>query len=298
VILVVGEILFDIFPDYRRLGGAPFNFAYHLKHFGFDVRFISRIGIDDTGKEILHKLELARFNLDDIQVDDDHPTGTVHVQLDNSGAPHFDIVPDVAYDYIEFIPAEHAALRETAKLIYFGTLVQRTQRGRQNLQAFLGAKASGTLNFCDINLRPDCYSKAIIEQSLSKADVLKLNTGELEKLKQMFSLPEGADALVQDLMQTYSISTLSLTKGESGSELFAHNDRFSSEPAEAITVVDSVGAGDAYAAMLAAGLLAKWQPHEILARASLFASRICEIKGAIPDSASFYQPFKALFQKK
>jgi fructokinase len=298
VILVVGEILFDIFPDYRRLGGAPFNFAYHLQNFGFDVRFISRIGIDDTGKEILHKLELARFNLDDIQVDDDHPTGRVNVQLDSSGAPRFDIIPGVAYDYIEFIPADHAPLRETAELIYFGTLAQRTQLGRQNLQAFLAAEASGTLNFCDINLRPDCYSKAIIEQSLSKADVLKLNTGELEILNQMFSLPAGDNDPVYHLMQIHSISTLSLTKGESGSELFANNDRFSSEPAEAITVVDSVGAGDAYAAMLAAGLLEKWQPHKILAWASLFASRICEIKGAIPDSASFYQPFKVLFHNK
>jgi fructokinase len=297
VILVVGEILFDIFPDYRRLGGAPFNFAYHLKNFGFDVRFISRIGIDDEGKEILHRLELARFDLDDIQIDDDHPTGSVNVQMDSSGAHQFDIVSDVAYDYIEFIPADHEPLRDSAELIYFGTLIQRTQKGFRNLQEFLAGKGSDTRNFYDINLRPDCYSKAIIEQSLAKTDVLKLSTGELKKLKQMFSLPASNDDLVHHLMQMHSIATLALTKGESGSKLFTNHDRFSSEPAEAIAVVDSVGAGDAYAAMLAAGLLEKWQPHEILARASLFASRICEIKGAIPDSASFYQPFKALFDE-
>ena len=96
MILVIGEILFDEFPDYRRLGGAPFNFAYHLKNFGFDVRFISRIGMDDAGREILHKLELARFDLDDIQVDDVRPTGSVNVQLDKSGAPQFDIIAEVA----------------------------------------------------------------------------------------------------------------------------------------------------------------------------------------------------------
>ena len=107
MILVIGEILFDVFPNYRRLGGAPFNFAYHLKNFGFDVRFISRIGMDDAGKEILHRLELARFDPDDIQIDDVHPTGSVNVQLDKSGAPKFDIISDVAYDYIEFILEYH-----------------------------------------------------------------------------------------------------------------------------------------------------------------------------------------------
>ena len=98
MILVIGEILFDVYPNYRRLGGAPFNFAYHLKNFGFDVRFISRIGRDDAGREILHRLELAGFDLNDIQVDDLHPTGSVNVRLDKSGAPRFDIISNVAYD--------------------------------------------------------------------------------------------------------------------------------------------------------------------------------------------------------
>jgi fructokinase len=295
VILVIGEILFDVFPNYRRLGGAPFNFAYHLKNFGFNVRFISRIGMDEAGKEILYKLELARFNLDDIQVDDDKPTGSVNVRLDNSGAPQFDIISDVAYDYIDFVPEYHSKLIDAAKIIYFGSLVQRSKAGCENLQAFISRNASETLNFYDINMRPGCYNNAIIEKSLTKTDILKLNTGELGKLKQMLSLKVSNDDLVYHLMETQSISTVSLTKGEAGSELFTNQGCFNSEPAEAIKVVDSVGAGDAYAAMLAAGLLEKWRSEEILERASLFASRVCEIKGAIPDSVSFYEPFKALF---
>ena len=123
MILVIGEILFDVFPNYRRLGGAPFNFAYHLKNFGFDVRFISRIGRDDAGREILDRLELARFDLKDLQIDDLRPTGTVNVRLDKSGAPQFDIIADVAFDRIEFIPESHSDLIEGARLIYFGTLV-------------------------------------------------------------------------------------------------------------------------------------------------------------------------------
>jgi fructokinase len=173
VILVIGEILFDVFPNYRRLGGAPFNFAYHLKNFGFEVRFVSKIGMDDAGKEILHKLELARFNLDDLQVDEDHSTGSVNVQLDESGTPQFDIISDVAYDYIEFIPECHSNLIDAAKMIYFGSLIQRSEAGYKNLQTFLTRNSPETLNFYDINLRPDCYNNAIVEKSLQKTDILK-----------------------------------------------------------------------------------------------------------------------------
>ena len=238
---------------------------------------------------------MARFDPDDIQVDDVHPTGSVNVQLDKSGAPQFDIIPEVAYDYIEFIPEYHSDLIEGARLIYFGTLVQRSEAGCANLQAFISGSRSETLNFYDINLRAGCYNNAIIKKSLLKTDILKLNTHELGKLKQMLSKKIDNDTFVHHLMETHSIRTVSLTKGELGSELFTNQGCFSSEPAEAIRVVDSVGAGDAYAAMSAAGMLENWQPEEILNRASLFASRICEIKGAIPDSASFYDPFKSLF---
>jgi fructokinase len=295
VVLVIGEILFDVFPDYRRLGGAPFNFAYHLKNFGFNVRFISRIGMDDAGKEILHRLELARFNLDDIQIDDVHPTGSVKVKLDKSGGPQFDIISEVAYDYIEFIPEYHANLIDQSRIIYFGSLVQRSEAGCENLQAFISRNASKKIKFYDINLRPGCYNNDLIEKSLLKTDILKLNTGELEKLMQMWSLKMKNEKFVHYLMETHSIRTVSLTKGELGSELFTNHGSFNSDSADIIEVVDSVGAGDAYAAMLAAGILKNWPPQEILERASLFSSRICEIKGAIPESSSFYEPFKPLF---
>jgi fructokinase len=296
VILVVGEILFDVFPNYRRLGGAPFNFAYHLKNFGFDVRFISRIGMDDAGKEILHKLELFEFDLDDIQLDDVHPTGTVNVHLDKGGTPQFDIISDVAYDYMEFEPSYHLDLISEAQLIYFGTLVQRSKTGYKNLQKFISVGTSEALNFYDINLRPGCYNSAIIEKSLSKTDILKLSTEELGKLRQLLSVKKNNTPCIQYLIKEYALNTVSLTKGASGSALFTNQSSFSSDAAEAVNVADSVGAGDAYAAMLAAGILRDWQPEEILLQASLFAARICEIKGAIPDSPSFYEPFKPLFR--
>jgi len=295
VILVIGEILFDEFPNYKRLGGAPFNFAHHLKNFGFDVRFISRIGMDDAGKEILHQLELSGFDLDDIQLDHVHGTGRVNVQLDKNGAPQFDIVSDVAYDYIEFIADYHSALIRDARLIYFGSLVQRSETGHENLQAFISAGASETLNFYDINLRAGCYNKAIIEKSLLTTDILKLNMEELGQLRQMLPIKKNNDAFIKYLIEEYALSTVSLTKGDLGSVLFTKQGSFTSNSIKAIKVVDSVGAGDAYAAMLAAGILKNWQPEAILERASLFSSRICEIKGAIPESPLFYQPFRPLF---
>jgi fructokinase len=295
VILVIGEILFDEFPNYRRLGGAPFNFAYHLKNFGFDVRFISRIGMDDAGKEILEKLESYEFNLDDIQLDDVHPTGRVTVKLDKSGAAQFDIISDVAYDYLEFNPENYLELIGDARLFYFGSLIQRSEIGHETLQKFLAAGTSDASNFCDINLRPRCYTNAIIEKSLLKADILKLSTEELEILRQMLSINKNADAFIQHLMKEYSLGTISLTKGASGSALFTSQGSFKLDAAEAVHVTDSVGAGDAYAAMLAAGILKNWPAPKILQRASLFSSRICEIKGAIPQTRSFYEPFRPLF---
>jgi fructokinase len=295
VILVIGEILFDEFPNYKRLGGAPFNFAYHLKNFGFDVHFISKIGIDDAGKEILHQLELSGFDLDDIQIDPVHATGRVNVELDKNGVPQFEIISDVAYDYIACMPAHHSDLIRDARLIYFGSLVQRSKTGFESIQAFVSAGASDAVNFYDVNLRAGCYHQAIIEKSLRKTDILKLNMEELEKLRQMLSNKKDNHQCIQYLIKEYALNTVSLTKGELGSELFTEKGSFSSNSMKAIKVVDSVGAGDAYAAMLAAGILKNWQPQDILERASLFSSRICEIKGAIPESPFFYQPFKPLF---
>lgn len=295
MILVIGEILFDQFPKYRRLGGAAFNFAYHLKNVGLDVRFISRIGRDDAGKDILRQLASAQFNLDDLQIDEKRPTGSVTIQLDTRNAPQFDIIDDVAYDYIEFIPEYHSSLIEAAEMIYFGSLIQRSAAGRENLHAFINWNSPHKRNFYDINLRPGCYDNAMIEKSLLAADILKLSSDEIGQLKKMVASNQGDDEFINHLMQTYAIQVVSLTKGASGSDLFSEKGRFSFTPTEPVAVVDAVGAGDAYAAIVAAGLLKAWSPEKILAQASRFASRICEIKGAIPDSTSFYEPFYPLF---
>jgi fructokinase len=296
VIWVIGEILFDVFPNYRRLGGAPFNFAYHLKNFGFDIRFLSRIGKDPAGKEILEKLAQYQFDPSDIQIDDVHPTGAVNVRLDEKGVPQFDILPNVAYDYIEFLPKVHSEPISRTRLIYFGSLVQRTKLGFDSIQAMITGKNPAARCFYDINLRPGCYNNMLIFKSLSESNVLKLNREEFDKLKQIMRFEGGRHAFVQYLLERYPLEFVSLTLGDRGSELFTKSGYYRTDPAKVASAADTVGAGDAYAAMLAAGILRDWQPEEILQRASMFASRICEIKGAIPASPSFYKPFKSLFE--
>jgi fructokinase len=165
------------------------------------------------------------------------------------------------------------------------------------LQKFVSVNASETLKFYDINLRPGCFNRDIITKSLAKADILKLSVEELAELKRMLSVNEEQEAFVRYLIEEYALNTVSLTKGSAGSELFTSRGSSFASTAEAVKVIDSVGAGDAYAAMMAAGILKKWQPPEILRQAARFASRVCEIKGAIPESASFYEPFRPLFMQ-
>ena len=137
MILVIGEILFDQFPSYRKLGGAPFNFAYHLQQFGYPVRFINRIGTDELGKEILGYLEEKSFPSDDIQIDNAKSTGMVHVELSANGVPKFHILPDVAYDNILYDNIFQIKDDYVVDLVYYGSLIQRSFMGHSNLQVWI-----------------------------------------------------------------------------------------------------------------------------------------------------------------
>jgi len=296
VILVIGEILFDIFEKEKRLGGAPFNFAYHLKKFGFQVRYVSRIGNDAFGKEILNILVQHHFNPDDIQIDDKHDTGTVSVQLGSSGDPTFHINTDVAYDYIDYLSEAHSTFVNMADFIYFGTLVQRYKQGFENLQRFMKNRRPDSICFYDINLRPNCYSEKVILTSLEHADILKLNSQELDECKKIFRFSKDNDAFIQFLMDQYRLKIVAITKGDMGSELFTKDGHFHAKTYRVSSIVDTVGAGDAFSSMLAAGIIKGWQPARMLSMASMFASRICEIRGAIPGSLEFYKPIKNMIE--
>lgn len=296
MILVTGELLVDIFPDYKRIGGAPFNFAYHLKNFGMPVRFVSRIGRDVYGDEILSMLRRNQFDGSDIQMDDAHATGQVRVSFDRTGNPQFDIMPDVAFDYIDFTP--YHELPAQPDLVYFGTLIQRTEDGSARLQAFLDSLDPHVPCFYDVNLRQGTHQPKVINHSLRKANIVKLNEDELNYIcQEILQTDDRTESGVFALMAQYNIEVLSLTRGNEGSELFiGEREHFSVSATNVDPIVDTVGAGDAYAAVLALGHLRGWHPERILSHATMFSASICRIEGAVPEDAAFYQHMRNMIE--
>jgi fructokinase len=287
MIVVLGEILVDIFETYRRIGGAPFNFAFHLKQLSFPVRFVTRIGRDRWGDEIVELLARHQFDPEDVQIDAIHPTGTVRVTLDDQGVPGFDIRDEVAYDYIDFEAVDPILGPET-RLIYYGTLAQRSDAAFERFERLLSCKEKRTISFCDINLRPPHVRWDVLESALRHADILKLNSDELNRIGDFLRREEGEPLLVRHLMERYDIDMLVLTRGASGSTIFRGGEQYDAPLPETGEVVDTVGAGDAFAAVIAAGYLRGLPLPGLLDAATRFAAGICSLPGAIPEDLSIY----------
>jgi len=292
MILSIGEILFDVFPQYRRVGGAPFNFAYHAQGLGLPVRFVSRVGKDEPGWEIMSLLAKAGFRSRDIQIDPDHPTGAVNVELDDQGVPTFSILENRAYDQLAFNERIEAILEEGPRLIYFGSLIQRTENGFSTLHGILAERPPGSQCLYDMNLRPGCVHRRIVEESLQAADILKINEEELETSAALLNIASTGPDAVEALIHRFGLDMVALTRGADGSELYVGRDRFGTAAPKPAEVADTVGAGDAYTAMLAAGVLNGWPPEQILSAAARFSSRVCTIEGAIPEDFTFYEDFR------
>jgi fructokinase len=295
MILSIGEILIDELPDGRRVGGAPFNFAYHLKQLGMPVRFFSRVGADPDGRRIRDLLARSGFDLQDLQSDPRAATGRVRVRLDAAGVPTFEVLAAAAYDRLESSARLDAALAAAPRMIYFGSLIQRTAPGRDLLGSLLARRPSGTSAFCDINLRPRCYDADSLRACLEHADILKLNTEELAEVVARLELPPGGDTAetVHRLMGTFHLRQVALTRGARGSSLYRDGRTWHAHPEPlGQDLADTVGAGDAFAAMLAAGLLENRPPEALLRRATRFAAAVCTVAGALPADNDFYRAFR------
>ncbi len=291
MIVVIGEILIDMFQDYERIGGAPFNFAFHLKKLGFPVRFITRVGKDRHGKRIIDMLEKNGFDLADVQMDSRHASGTVRVDLDERGIPHFDIRANVAYDHLDLNIADMSGA-DGADMIYFGTLLQRTDAACRQVQRFLSNAYGGARRFCDINLRPPHVNLEAVAGSLRHADLLKVNEAELADIQRAFDGPTSENDVMPWLMETFTVGAVALTMGSRGSLFYGHDGSIASPTAPSPPIIDTVGAGDGYAAILAAGCLRQVPWAKTLRQASDFAARICGISGAVPDDDAFYNDFR------
>ena len=292
MIVVLGEILIDVFETYQRIGGAPFNFAFHLKQLGFDVRFLTRIGDDAHGRDITALLENYKFDLADVQVDPLHATGTVTVTVDPKGVPVFDICTDTAYDYLDLIPVSDDMDWTAVRMVYFGSLAQRTDGGFKQISQFLQKKPPAVDTFFDINLRPPHINETAIAASLDQTDILKLNDDELRHIKALFNGPPEKQSLIPWLMDRFGLKRLILTHGHKGSSIYTPHNIFATSPEQDIPMVDTVGAGDAYAAVMAAGHILEIPLPGLADAASQFAGQICGIPGAIPENTDFYRIIK------
>ena len=293
MIVVIGEILFDQFPDRSVLGGAPFNFAFHLKKMGLPVRFISRVGNDVLGWKILNFLERHGFNSDDIQKDPDHATGTVQVKPTPNGHT-FHIAKNAAWDHLMFDDRLSKLIQNRAKLFYFGSLIQRTPSGKRLMEQVAALDLSGAIVFCDINLRQDEFSKKTIHRSLNLCTTLKLNREELAEIangdiKDSSEFPQNA---LTEIRNTYGIDEIILTMGERGSLYDSGTHQYHMKALPPNRFVDSVGAGDAYAAVCAAGRIKETPMERTMEMASWFSGQICAIQGALPDDEAIYSKLK------
>lgn len=290
-VALFGEVLADLFPDERILGGAPFNVARHLRAFGLRPLLISRTGRDALGDTLLREMAHLDMDISGMQSDPEHPTGQVQVILDH-GSHRFEILPNQAYDHLCARRTCEALTVAKPALAYFGTLAQRHAVSRAAARRFLEDCACPI--FLDINLRAPWYDAEIIAESLTAADIVKLNEDELTVVADLFGfggLPSERQAA--ELLQRFGLSQVIVTCGAAGCWLLGGNQHLlKAGPADpGKTIIDTVGAGDAFSAVFILGLLRAWDAPVTLLRASEYATAICGIRGAAPASPTFGQRF-------
>lgn len=292
--VVYGEVLFDRFEDTAVLGGAPFNVAWHLQGFGLQPLLISRVGSDAAGAEVRDTMQAWGMDLAGLQRDDAHPTGAVEVALHN-GQPSYTILSEQAYDFIDADQARSSLANVDGALLYHGTLIARSKVSRDSLFACI--ETSRLPVFVDVNLRAPWWEHALIDRALDAAHWVKLNHEELAELER--HPPLAADALVErarGFCRMRKLELLIVTEGERGASFVSADAVYADRPAPVQRLVDTVGAGDAFASVCIYGLLQGWPQPVTLRRALDFAARICEIRGATAADPNLYQTQKENWQ--
>ena len=279
MIVGLGEALWDVLPEGKKLGGAPANFAYHTGQFGLDTLAVSALGEDRLGDETIAAIEEQGLNYMMPRVP--YPTGTVQVTLDDEGIPAYDIKENVAWDNIPFTD-EMKAVAQNCRAVCFGSLAQRNVVSRETIKKFLSATPDDCMKIFDINLRQSFYTKEVIDDSLHLCNVLKINDEELVVIGRMFGYP-GLD--MQDkcwlLLGKYNLDILVLTCGVNGSYVFTPGAMSFYETPK-VEVADTVGAGDSFTGTFCACILkgkSVADAHRIAVDASAF---VCTQKGAMP----------------
>lgn len=277
----MGEALWDVLPEGKKIGGAPANFAYHVSQFGLPSCVVSAVGDDALGKEIIENFTSKGLNhlIETVP----YPTGTVQVEIDQAGIPQYEIKENVAWDNIPYTPQLESLARNT-RAVCFGSLAQRNVVSRNTINSFLDAmpQTDDTFVVFDVNLRQGFYNKEILCNSMKRCNILKINDEELVAVSRMFGYP-GID--LQDkcwiLLGKYNLKMLILTCGINGSYVFTPGN-VSFQPTPKVEVADTVGAGDSFTAAFIASILrgkSVAEAHSLAVRTSAY---VCTKKGAMP----------------
>ena len=278
-IVGLGEALWDCLPEGKKLGGAPANFAYHAGQFGFDTLAVSALGEDALGEETIAALEDRRLSY--LMPRIPYPTGTVQVTLDEQGIPTYNIREGVAWDNIPFTP-EIEQVARSCQAVCFGSLAQRSVVSRETIAKFLDSTPSDCVKIFDINLRQSFFTKEIIEASMRRCNILKINDEELVVVSRMFSLPDlDEEKRCKQLIQEYNLDILVLTCGTNGSYVFTAGKSYY-QPTPKVEVADTVGAGDSFTGSFCAAILKGKPIHEAHALAVKVSAFVCTQNGAMP----------------
>ena len=280
VFIGIGEVLWDVLPDGRQPGGAPGNFIFHSTILGAEGITVSSIGDDSDGDDLIEHFNSLGLESRFLARNNNFPTGTVQVELDAGGEPDYTITENVAWDHIpgSILPAE---ITNRASVICFGSLAQRNSESAESISSLLNSVPENTLRIFDINIRQHYYTANILRRSLTVSDILKLNRDELVLLSDMFNLTGSNKEILDALLKKFELKMIALTRDSDGSIL--HSEDFHLEhPGVRTEVTDAVGAGDAFTATLAMGLVKKCPVELIHDHANRVAAWVCTQPGATP----------------
>ncbi|MFZ0774368.1 MAG: carbohydrate kinase [Candidatus Sulfotelmatobacter sp.] len=287
----LGELLWDLFPAGKQLGGAPANFAYITSLLGDEGIPASRLGADALGAEAIRRLQELGLSTEFIQSDGDHPTGTVKVQVDSTGQPCFEISESVAWDFFDSTP-QWQTLAQQADAVCFGSLAQRSEGSRVTIRRFLLGTRPNAVRVFDVNLRQNFYNAQVIAESMKFATVVKLNHEELPRIMRLLELQDHSkqdspeedrseDDSARCLLSSYDLKLVCVTRGMNGS-LLVSADAHSEHPGLRVKVADTVGAGDAFTAALVHGYLRATPLAQINETANRVGAWVASQPGATP----------------
>ncbi|RKD90735.1 carbohydrate kinase family protein [Mangrovibacterium diazotrophicum] len=279
LVVGIGELLWDVFPDHKQMGGAPCNFAFHASKLGLESLAISAIGKDELGDEIIAKLDGVGLIYDIQRVD--YPTGTVKVTLSGDGIPQYEICQPVAWDFIG-MKSDYEEIAKQTTAVCFGSLAQRGDVSKATIRSYVNAVPDSALKIFDINLRQQFYSQDLLVDSLKMCNVLKINDDEIKIVARMFGLQGDDQENCEELLHRFQLKMVALTCGTNGSYLITKGETSFRETPK-VKVADTVGAGDSFTAAMVVGML-KGKPlndvHQMAVNLSAF---VCTQNGAMPE---------------